>query len=169
MIRVGTLPLAPCEEAWLRHRLELAAVQAGRGDFWPMGDMARGVMEYLGLHYPGTAIDLPALIDKIQALLQRVGCGDIAGHLDTSPPPIPLTMPDLAVTAGNGFELIFFRILGQELKAMDEQGVREVALVGLRECVHLLRGTGKWRRDCAELEAEIRSFIRRHGLRLSDE
>lgn len=164
MIRVGPLRLAPCEESWLRGRLETAAAEAGRGEFWPTADIARGVIEYLEQHYEGSAIDLTALIGKIRALLVRVGCADIAGLLDPSPPPVPVSLTDLAASAGNGFELFFFEMLRQELDLLADHGVRQVQLNGLHACVRLLRRAGKWRRDCAELADEIVAFVRWHEM-----
>jgi hypothetical protein len=164
LVRVGGLPPAPCDEQWLRRCLDEAAVSAGRGEFWATGDIARGVLQYLETHCHGSVIDLPALIGKLRAVLECLGCGDIAGHLDAAPPPMPVPLAGLASDAGNGFELLFFEMLGRELVVLAGSGVREVRLEGLRDCVLQLRGGARWRRDCEQLACDIRAFVRGHGL-----
>lgn len=164
LLSVGDLPLAPCEENWLHQRIQAAAQAAGRGDFWLARDISRGVMEYLERDYNGTVIALPALLDRVRALLNRLDCADVAAHLDATPPPVLFAMPELAEEAGNGFELAFFSSLRHRLQACAAHGVQEVRLSGLRPCVQFLRGTGKWRKDCEALANEILAFIRQHHL-----
>jgi hypothetical protein len=164
LLSVGDLPLAPCEEEWLHLRIQDAALAAGRGDFWVARDIARGVMDYLERDYKGTVIALPALLDRVRALLHRLDCADVAAHLDASPPPLTLALPQLATDAGNGFELAFFSSLRHRLLAGQAHGIREVRLSGLRLCVQSLRGAAKWRKDCESLAREILDFIRQHQM-----
>lgn len=162
MLRIGDLPPAPCEEEWLQQRIEEAAHAAGRGEFWVAADIARGVMDYLADHYQGSAIALPSLLERIRNLLAKIDCADVAEHLDGTPPPTHLSLPQLAAEAGNGFELHFFADLGRRLAACAAHGVREVRVSGIKSCVRHLRGAAKWRKDCEALEHEILAFIRSH-------
>lgn len=164
LLRVGNLPMEPCDEEWIRHRIEEAARAAGRGDFWLAQDIARGMMEYLVRSYEGTAIPLGALLDRMRALLAKLDCADVAAHLDTTPPPPVLRLADFAREAGNGFELHFFAGLRRHLEACAAHGAREVKVRDLRPCVRQLRGAGKWRKDCEALAREILDFIASHQL-----
>ena len=164
LLRIGDLPLAPCEEQWLQERIEQAAAAAGRGEFWLAADVARGVMDYLAGHHPGSTIDLAALLDRVRALLARIDCPDVAEYLDSSPPPQRLSLDDLAAEAGNGFELQFFAILRRFLESCARHGIREIRLSGIKSCVRSLRNARKWRPDCESLEQEIIAFVRHHRL-----
>jgi hypothetical protein len=163
LLRVGDLPLAPCQEDWLQRRIEQAAQAAGRGEFWLASEIARGVMEYLERDYKGTVIALPALLDRVRALLARLDCADVAAHLDGTPPPATVSLAQLADEAGDGFELHFFARLRDRLVACAANGVREVHITGLRPCVQQLRRAAKWRKDCEALAREILAFIRHHS------
>jgi hypothetical protein len=160
MIRLGERVHTACEEDWLRDRIACAAEACGRGDFWMAGDVAHGLVDYLEHAYEGTAIDLPELIGKLKRLLEQIDCKDVAGHLDASPPPMPVELTGLATDAGNGFELFFFRLLDSHITSLAQVGVREVRLTGMRSCVRQLRGARRWRRDCDRLVDEILAFIR---------
>ncbi len=164
LLRVGDLPLAPCQEDWLQARIGQAAQAAGRGDFWLAGEIARGVMEYLERDYQGTVIALPALLDRVRALLARLDCADVAAHLDATPPPATVSLAELADEAGDGFELHFFSRLRDRLVACAAHGVREVHLTGLRPCVQHLRRAATWRKDCEALAHEILAFIKLHAM-----
>lgn len=156
--------MEPCDEEWIRVRIEEAARAAGRGEFWLAEDIARGLMEYLARHYQGTVIALPALLERMRALLAKLDCADVAAQIDATPPPPVLHLAELAREAGNGFELHFFAGLRRHLEACAAHGVREVKVRELRPCVRQLRGTGKWRKDCEALAREILAFIASHQL-----
>ena len=164
LLSVGNLPMEPCDEEWIRQRIEEAARASGRGEFWLAEDIARGIMEYLSRNYQGTVIPLPALLERMKALLAKLDCADVAAHLDTTPPPPVLRLADFAREAGNGFELHFFAGLRRHLEACAAHGAREVKVRDLRPCVRHLRGTGKWRKDCEALAREILDFIASHRL-----
>lgn len=164
LLRVGDLPLVQCNEDWLQQRIEQAAQAAGRGDFWLASEIARGVMEYLENSYKGTVISLPALLDRVRALLARLDCADVAEHLDGSPPPATVSLAQLADEAGDGYELHFFSRLRDRLQACAANGVREVHITGLRPCVRQLRRAAKWRKDCEALAREILAFIQHHSV-----
>lgn len=153
-----------CEVAWLRGRIERAAEASGMHGFWMAEDVARGVVDYLRDHHEGTIIPLEALMAKLRALLRRIDFPEVAGHLDLSPPPVPVELAQLADLAGPGYELVFFQLLDSRLNLLLGAGAREVRVHGLRACVRQLRGASRWRRDCRHLESEILGHIKARKL-----
>lgn len=66
----------------------------------------------------------------------------------------------LALEAGEGYELAFFRRLREVLR---EQAGRQGAMIrlkGLRGCVKLLAGARRWDRRCQALHDQIVVFVR---------
>ncbi len=84
----------------------------------------------------------------------------MADHFEPLPPPIRLSLADLAREAGAGYELLFFRLLQNELRSIAESPSVRVELFDLTRCVKLLRSAKSWRRDCTGLRAEIVRFVR---------
>jgi hypothetical protein len=93
-------------------------------------------------------------------VLQVIGYSDVARCFQTLPPPVKISLSDLARRAGNGFELVFFELLRTRLRDIPDSAAQQVELSDLHACVKLLRGAKVWRSDCAELTGEIVQFVR---------
>jgi hypothetical protein len=93
-------------------------------------------------------------------VLQVIGYADVADHFEPLPPPIRLSLADLAREAGAGYELLFFRLLQAELRAIADSPSVRVELFDLNPCVKMLRSAKNWRRDCTGLRTEIVRFVR---------
>ena len=66
-------------------------------------------------------------------MLRRIGCDAIADNLLPLAPPISLSVARAAREAGNGFELVFFQILQEEIDDLrDERLTSALALVHSR-------------------------------------
>jgi len=164
LLRIGDLPLAPFEGDWLRRNIEQAAREAGHcGEWWPAEDIARGVVLYLRDSFDGSVICLEELFAKVHEALLRIGCGEIADCLRPEPPPVRLSLLEIAKDAGNGFELLFFQLLRQRLTLLQKHRVSRVQFFGLKPCVKLLRAAKHWRHDCDLLYREILLFMRTHS------
>ncbi len=61
---------------------------------------------------------------------------------------------------GEGFELLFFPQLRQELQRQLQQAPHVVRFRGLRGCVKQLAGTPRWNRRCQNLNDQIVDFLR---------
>ena len=84
-------------------------------------------------------------------------------------PPVESTPPrmlesnlnDLARKAAReGFELLFFAQLRQELKLKLEQSPNILRFHNLRDCVKQLEGVKRWSRRCQKLYEQIVDFLR---------
>jgi hypothetical protein len=93
-------------------------------------------------------------------VLQVIGYSDVARCFETLPPPVALSLPDLARRAGTGYELVFFNLLHERLREILESPARRVEIHGLHDCVKLLRCAKHWSAECSGLMSEIVSFIR---------
>jgi hypothetical protein len=62
--------------------------------------------------------------------------------------------------AADGFELLFFPQLRQELQRQMQQSPEVVRFLGLRDCVKQLAGTERWNRRCDNLNDQIVDFLR---------
>jgi hypothetical protein len=67
---------------------------------------------------------------------------------------------DLAGESGEGFELVFFPRLRNELRAQLQQEASVLRFQGLKNCVKLLTGARRWTSRCQELNDRIVGFLR---------
>ena len=88
-----------------------------------------------------------------------MGCDDIARTLEIGPPPVRISLMEIANEAGSGFELEFFRILREKLINTEKSGTSQIMCCELRKAVKHLCGAGRWNSACAELTEEINDYI----------
>ncbi|MEM7699525.1 MAG: hypothetical protein AAF236_14095 [Verrucomicrobiota bacterium] len=166
-IRIGEHSLAVCESQWLTDTLSNAANAATDGPQstsspvpdWLVEDISQGVQSYLKNHFPGSVIDSKDLFEKIGKTLSSLGLSHVAAKMDTSPPPIRISLTDLVRRAGDGYELAFFDLLARTVRSAAEEGAHEVQCHGLDRCVKKLASSKRWSRRCETLKAEIKAFL----------
>jgi hypothetical protein len=88
----------------------------------------------------------------------EVQCAPTAPAL---PPVTELDLRLLAFQSGQGFELIFFQRLREELDTQLRQSPRVLRFKGLRGCVKQLMGARHWSGRCQSLNDQIVEFLRR--------
>lgn len=165
LLRIGSVDIAHYEAGWLEEVLRRAATEAGHEQWWPARDVARGVIQFLRDRFQQKVITLQDLFGKIQATLQGIGFADIAERVQPEAPPVVVSLSDLAAEAGGGFELLFFRALGERVREMRELGVSRLHCTGTREAVLHFTGSTVWNADCADFEAEVVDFLREAAAR----
>jgi hypothetical protein len=77
------------------------------------------------------------------------------------PPPVRISLVEIARDAGEGYELLFFELLRARIRGVIFSDAQQVEICDLHRCVKLLRSAKNWRRDCSGLRGEIVSFVRR--------
>ena len=81
-----------------------------------------------------------------------------------SAPPVPRVAESdlrlLACQSGQGFELIFFRRLREELHTQLRHSPRVLRFKGLRGCVKQLVGARRWSGRCQRLSDQIVDYLR---------
>lgn len=162
IIQVGRHQVHDYDTHWLGDALQRAAQAAEREDFPFLDEIRCGVEEYLETKCSLELLSIDALYQRVRAMLEKIGCTQIAEKLEPVAPPVTISLEEAAREAGNGFELAFFSQLQKEIAHLGEAGAEEVRFTGLRESVQLLSGSPDWDQNCDRLLTEIRSFLHRH-------
>ncbi|MFN0129232.1 MAG: hypothetical protein ACKV19_21390 [Verrucomicrobiales bacterium] len=159
LLRVGRHEVSHYEEHWLEGVLREAAREAGHEGWWPAGDVARGVLQYLRERFEENIITLQDLFQRVSQTLRHIGFPEIASAVRPEPPPLDLCLLELAREA-EGLELGFLPALMRELGELRLTGAARFELVNLRPAVLCLRGESEWTAGCRELEQEIVELTR---------
>jgi len=157
-IRIGATSLALCRTDWLTQTLTNATEGTDVPE-WMAQDISRGVESFLTKHYKGTVIDSADLFARIEKTLASLGLNDVAANIDKTPPPVRVSLSELARRAGSGYELAFFQLLEDQLRSATAGGAQQVECHGMKNCVRRLSASKKWTRRCDRLQDEIISFV----------
>lgn len=157
-IRIGSASLALCQKDWITETLT-NATQGTDVPTWLAEDISRGVERFLANHYKGTVIDSDELFARIEKTLAKFGLTDVALNIDKTPPPVRISLSELARRAGTGYELVFFQLLQEQLQSATYGGVSRVECHGIKPCVKRLVATKKWSKRCESLHEEISDFL----------
>ena len=157
-IRIGNASLALCQKDWITKTLT-NATQGTNVPEWLAEDISRGVERFLSNHYKGTVIDSEEFFERIEKTLSQFGLSDVAENIDKTPPPVRISLNELARRAGTGYELIFFQLLQEQLESAKQGGVHHVECHGIKPCVKRLIATKKWSKKCDSLRDEITDFL----------
>lgn len=158
LIKISPDNLVACDAEWLRSNVREAASRAEVPE-WFADDVVTGVITFLRNHYEGTTITIDSLYDRIRDTLGNLGLDDLAEELTPAVPPLRISLSDLAIKAGDGYELAFFQLLEQRFASATRNGVEHVYFYGLRNCVQNLTSLKRWSRRCENLQNEITRFL----------
>ncbi len=159
VLKIGRHQVAGYETEWIDVALQRAADACDRADFPFIDDIRDGVLHYLEHKCPWRLIAIEDLFERMKRMLRRIGCVAIADHLSPLAPPLTVSVARAAREAGNGFELLFFQALQEEIDDLRSRGAEEFHFTGLRESARLLRGTRRWSPSCEILHREILAFL----------
>jgi hypothetical protein len=163
-LRIGReIEMADYDEEWLNGIVSSAASRAGHGDWWMAEDVSRSVLLYLTYRFDENVITLEVLREKLGIALRALGFPEIDRALKMEPPPRRLSLVEVAHRASKGYELLFFRLLEEEIGFLAKAGVSKVRIVGLRDAARLVCASRRWNRKCEALAAEVREFVRGYG------
>jgi hypothetical protein len=158
-LQIGRYQVIDYDTAWLDDALRRAANAADHGDFPFIDDIRGGIEQYLETKCPLKLLQLEDLFERVRKMLVKIGCERIADKLELLAPPVTVSLVRAATEAGNGFELAFFETLRVELAELRSVGAEDIRFTGLRESSLILRGAGKWNKQCEILLAEIEGFL----------
>ena len=163
MLQVGRQQVTGYGTQWLRETIIRAAAAAQRDDFPFVDDLLKGILHYLENKCSLRVLTVEELHGRVRRMLEKIGCEAIAKTLPLTAPPVTLSLARAAKEAGNGFELVFFNKIHDEIEDLKRHGVEELHFTGTRECVKLLRGVTRWTTPCDQLHDEIINFLQTHG------
>ena len=156
----GDFEVVQYDARWLEDSIIAAAERAGHGEWWIAGDVAKGIIEYLRRRYPSNTITVEKLYEKISRALETMGYPDIAAELEVAPPPLRISLAEIASEAGEGFELVFFRLLRERLAETCLTGSQQIQCYGLKQGVKKLQRARRWGQRCQRFAEEIAVFLR---------
>ncbi len=122
--------------------------------------MTESIAFYLHLRNDENVVAFNQLSQTVRNVLKAIGYKEICRHFAPAPPPISISLVDIAHRAGAGYELAFFVLLEKRITALIEAGADNLQLSSLQLCVKHLRGTRTWTRSCDALREEIVCFVR---------
>jgi hypothetical protein len=145
---------------WLQAAITRAADKAGYPSWWLTEHVTESIAFYLRLRTDESVVAFSQLAETVQYVLSVIGYKEIVPHFAPAPPPISISLVDIARQAGAGYELAFFDLLEKQINALIETGVDNLQLCSLVACVKYLRGAKTWTRACDSLREEIVLFVR---------
>jgi hypothetical protein len=145
---------------WLYAAINRAAYDAGYPGWWLTDHVTESIAFYLRLRNDEDVVAFRQLAETVQYVLKAIGYKEIIPYFTPAPPPISVSLLDIASEAGAGYELAFFDLLEKRIAALLESGVDNLQFSSLAACVKHLRGVKTWTRACDTLREEIVCFIR---------
>src|SRR5256714_1293350 len=159
-LRCDSGQLFEFDRNWLHAAITRAADKAGYPSSWLTDHVTESIAFYLRLRNDESVVAFSQLAETVQYVLKVIGYKEIVPHFTPAPPPISISLIDLAQEAGTGYELAFFDLLEKRLNALIETGVDNLRLVALYAGVKHLRGVKTWTRACDQLREDIVCFVR---------
>ena len=145
---------------WLHAAINRAADQAGYPSWWLTDHVTESIAFYLRLRNDENVVAFSQLSQTVRYVLKAIGYKEIIPYFAPAPPPISISLLEIAHQASTGYELAFFDLLEKRIHTLIETGVDNLQLCSLQACVKYLQRTKVWTRACDVLREEIVCFIR---------
>jgi hypothetical protein len=159
-LRCESGQLVEFDRAWLRAAITRAADQAGYPSWWLTDHVTESIAFYLRLRNDEPAVAFSQLSQTVRYVLRVIGYKEIVPYFSPTPPPITISLFEIAQQAGTGYELAFFDHLEKRLSALVGIGIDNLRVCGLQACVKHLQGAKAWSRGCDRLREEVVCFVR---------
>lgn len=163
VIQVGDYQVTNYDTFWIRRAIQGAADRAQHSEFAFVDDIYEAVVYYLENQCSLRLLQLEALYERIRHMLKRIGCETIANALQIEAPPVTISLERAAVEAGNGYELAFYQILQDEMRALKKMGAHEVFFGDIRQSIKVLKQSEEWTDACEQLEKDIMLWFKKEG------
>lgn len=148
------------DSVWLSSAVVRAAETAGYKKWWLTSHVTESVSSFLQQEFDENIVTISRLEKAVRSVLKVIGYADVAECFQTLPPPVRVSLFDLAKRSGTGYELVFFGLLRERLSEILDSSAQQVEFSGLHAGVKQLKSAKHWNRDCARLTDEIVVFIR---------
>jgi hypothetical protein len=94
---------------WLHAAITQAADRAGYPSWWLTEHVTESITFYLRLRNDESVVAFSQLNQTVRYVLKVIGYQEIVPHFKPAPPPISVSLLEIAETAGAGYELAFFK------------------------------------------------------------
>ena len=159
-LRTNSGQLFEFSRDWLHAAITRAADEAGYPSWWLTDHVTESIAFYLRLRNDENVVAFSQLSQTVRYVLKAIGYKEIIPYFTPAPPPISISLLEIAHQASTGYELAFFDLLEKRIHGLVETGVDNLQLSSLQACVKYLRRTKVWTRACDSLREEIVCFIR---------
>ena len=92
VLKIGSHQVPVYGTEWIDRALARAAESANRADFPFIDDIRDGVLHYLEHKCPWRLLPIEDLFARMKRMLCRIGCEEIAKHLEPLAPPIKVSI-----------------------------------------------------------------------------
>jgi hypothetical protein len=155
----------PCSAEWVT--LELMGEGAALVDPEIVRHASAAVLHYFKHELQRQYVSVSEFAIALEKVLRGFGLSVYADFDADAPAPpkenriVESNLHQLASSASaEGFELLFFPQLRQELHRQMQQSPQVIRFRGLRDCVKHLAGTERWNGQCQNLNDQIVDFLR---------
>jgi len=153
----------PCSAEWIT--LELMGDGAAWVDPQIVHNASAAVLHYFKHELSRDFVSVGEFAVALEKVLRGFGLSVYADNDSASVPDgekcvLESNLQELASTAGEGFELLFFPYLREEVKNKMGQSPHVLRFRGLRGCVKQLAGSARWTRRCQNLNDQIVDYLR---------
>ena len=162
VLQIGNHQVVGYDTAWIDEALERAAAMSDRQDFPFIDDIRDGILHYLEHRCSLRLLPIEDLYARMRSMLVRLGCHAIAKNLKILSPPVTVSLVRSAHRAGNGFELVFFSQLSEEIEQLQKNGVESIRFCDIEESAKILRGCKSKTKACSQLVSEIVDFLEQY-------
>src|SRR5438309_5102894 len=129
---------------WLHAAITRAADEAGYPSWWLTDHVTESIAFYLRLRNDENVVAFSQLSQTVRYVLKVIGYKEIVPHFTPSPPPISISLLEIAQHAGAGYELAFFDLLEKRIQNLTKTGTDSLHLCSLQASVKHLRRTKVW-------------------------
>ncbi len=159
-LRADSGQLFEFNRAWLHAEITQAADRAGYPSWWLTEHVTESITFYLRLRNDESVVAFSQLNQTVRYVLKVIGYKEIVPHFRPAPPPISISLFEIAEAAGAGYELAFFDLLEKRVAALAATGATSLHFFGLQPAIKHLRGAKTWTRACDALRGEVACFVR---------
>src|SRR5437764_14374797 len=159
-LKAETGQLFASDRSWRREAITRAANDAGYPSWWLTDHVTESIAFYLRLRNDENFVAFNQLSQTVRYVLKVIGYKEIIPHFTPAPPPVTISLFEIAYSAGGGYELAFFDMLTRRLELLLQTQVTSVQLVALNPCVKHLRGTRVRSSACDVLRPALVCFVR---------
>lgn len=148
----------PCSAEWVA--FELMGDNALEVDPEVVRNASAAVLHYFKNEMNQDFVSISDFAQALGKVLGHLGVHLKNGSKGGDAMAIDSDLVQLALEAGDGWELCFFPRLRADIKHNLEKSPQMLRFRGLRDCVKHLAGTPRWNRRCQDLNDQIVDYVR---------